>query len=1033
MMRSILTLILISCLLPVFSMNVKSLEISYENVSGLTYRANAVFYLYDPSPIDTSVVMNWGDNTFSYMLKTGEEDLPGELKKITYSGTHTFSGPSTFNISLSYSVRSTNVNNIPFSLITDIYVDATIVANPFLGSIHSPVFVEPPQLNVCNSQPATLNLVAIDPDGDELRYSIINCRGDAGMPITGFSNPSATSGFSIDQNTGILSWDSPSQKGFYNFAVLVEKFRNGIFVGNVMRDILVNVIDCNPDSATLYVPDDTCVIAGNLFEDTIYATYNGIDTIALTGYGEPLLLNPPATFNQPVRDRDSVASVFSWNVSCEHVRPAPYTMFFSASLEDSLSNCACTYTFNNQSLSTFYASGPVSFTNPCFNGWDNSFYLWFGADSAAPRFVSTPAMDVSAGNYMIVFDMIMAEHTGNPGTDCEGPDEPDEGIYLQYSLNGLAGPWNNMAYWDPSLSPNEGGHVENLIRWNNYSIVVPDAAYSTATRFRWIQFDATGTFYDHWGLDNILVYKISDNLPSNDELNISVIAPAPQNLTANAITNTIQLEWDKETCTNASGYHIYRKSSFYGYVPGYCETGVPAYTGYSLIASTNSISDTTFLDDNNGMGLPAGNEYCYMITAWFENGAESQASNEACAQLPDDVPLITNVSVNNTDAVNGSMYIAWSKPDDFDTLAFAGPYRYDIYRADNFSGAVYAFIGSTPSINDTTFTDTLFNTLAMPYHYRVDLMYAAGSSTYQTGGQSYPASSVYLNIYPFDQSLLLDWNFNVPWTNDSFVVYRYNPVSFVFDSIAITAEQQFLDTGLINGSQYCYKIKSVGAYSLSGFINPIINYSQIACMEPSDLEPPCATELEVESNCDDISNLLTWLNPESICGSDDVGLYEIYYSLMPGEEMILIATVSPSGDTSYLHNNISSVAGCYAVIAVDTNNNSSLMSNVVCVDIDLCDLYQLPNVFTPNGDGHNDYFMPFPYDFVEEIDIQIFNRWGNVVFQTTDPDIMWDGKDMHSGNDCSEGVYFYLCDVYELTLSGLHKRTLTGTVHLYRN
>ncbi|PLW92731.1 MAG: hypothetical protein C0592_09275, partial [Marinilabiliales bacterium] len=686
----------------------------------------------------------------------------------------------------------------------------------------------------------------------------------------------------------------------------------------------------------------------------------------------------------------------------------------------------------NQSLGSYYASVPVNFTNPCFPGWYNSFYLWFGADSSAPRYVSTPTVDVSDGNYMIVFDMVLAEHTGNPGTDCEGPDEPDEGIYLQYSTNGIAGPWTTMAYWDPSLSPGEGGHVQNLINWNNYSIVVPDAAYSTATRFRWIQFDATGVYYDHWGLDNILVYKISDNLPADDELNINVIAPAPQNLTANAIGNNIQLQWNQETCTNASGYNIYRKAAFYGYVPGYCETGVPAYTGYSLIATTTDINDTTFLDDNNGSGLPAGNEYCYMVTAWFENGAESQASNEACAQLPDDVPVITNVSVNNTDAVNGSIYVAWSKPDDFDTLAFTGPYRYDIYRADDFTGGTYSLVGTTPSINDTTFTDTLFNTEAIPYHYRVDLMYAAGGSTYQTGGQSSPASSVYLNIYPFDQSLLLDWSFNVPWTNDSFVVYRYNTGTLVFDSIAVTAEQQYLDTGLVNAQQYCYKIKSVGAYSLSGFINPIYNFSQEVCMEPADLEPPCATELEVETDCEDVSNLLTWLNPETICGADDVGEYEIYYSQMPDDEMILLATVSPGDDTTYLHDLITSVAGCYAIVAIDTNGNESVMSNVVCVDIDQCDLYQLPNVFTPNGDGQNDYFMPFPYDFVEKIDIQIFNRWGNVVFTTQDPDIMWDGKSQQTGNDCSEGVYFYICHVYELTLSGLHERTLTGTVHLYR-
>jgi gliding motility-associated-like protein len=89
-------------------------------------------------------------------------------------------------------------------------------------------------------------------------------------------------------------------------------------------------------------------------------------------------------------------------------------------------------------------------------------------------------------------------------------------------------------------------------------------------------------------------------------------------------------------------------------------------------------------------------------------------------------------------------------------------------------------------------------------------------------------------------------------------------------------------------------------------------------------------------------------------------------------------------------------------------------------------------VFTPNGDGTNDFFIPFPYDFVEKIDLQIFNRWGVVVFKTTDPDINWDGKDKNSKRDCADGVYYYVCDVFEKRLSGLQKRTLSGTIQILR-
>jgi gliding motility-associated-like protein len=100
----------------------------------------------------------------------------------------------------------------------------------------------------------------------------------------------------------------------------------------------------------------------------------------------------------------------------------------------------------------------------------------------------------------------------------------------------------------------------------------------------------------------------------------------------------------------------------------------------------------------------------------------------------------------------------------------------------------------------------------------------------------------------------------------------------------------------------------------------------------------------------------------------------------------------------------------------------------------------LPNVFTPNNDTYNDLFTPYPgYTSVDRIDIQIFNRWGVLVFESFDPAINWDGKDKTSKMECASGVYFYICDVYEIVGSPespdeirIQKRTLTDSIHLLR-
>lgn len=1030
-MKRLLFLILLLFSATLQAMNVKSVDIGYEHVSGLTYRANVTFYLFEPSPVDTFLLIDWGDNTTSNLTVFTNAVVAGDLKKVVYSGVHTYSGPSTFVLSLNYKVRNTNVSNIPLSLNKSIYVESVLTVNPFVGSVTSPLFNNVVPLSVCIGQTAYIDLSATDQQGDVLKYELVACRDSGGVLINGYTTPAASNTFSIDQNSGILTWDMPMNRGLYNFLIRVDKFRNGIFLGSVMRDIVVFTIICQPHTPVLNVPNDTCVLAGNTLAFNVNASYTGNDTIVLSGGGSPLQLqNNPAIFNQPIKGKGSVSSSFIWNASCEHVSPVPYTMYFKAQLEDSLNNCNCATTFNNGSLGPFTASFGRMIGTPCSPGWDGTYYLWFGADSAAPRWAVSPAYDLTSGNFMVVFDLRFADHTGNPGTNCEGPDEPDEGVYLQYSINGASGPWVTMSYWDPSLSAFEGGHVTNLIRWNNYSIVVPDPAISAATRFRWIQTESTGAYYDHWGLDNIWIFKISDKTPVEKKVNLEVIAPAPKNLTVSLDGNNFDLQWNKASCTNAAGYKIYRKSDFYGYIPGECETGVPAYTGYTLIYTGNSVNDTTFTDTNNGEGFSPGNDYCYMVTAWFANGAESQASNEACIQMPELSPVITHVSVLSTSA-SGNMYIEWSKPSAFDTIANPGPFRYDLYYSAGISGNNWQFLVSKPGLNDTTYTHSLLNTSGAAWRYRVDLMRFSGG-TYIKENASGPASSVFLSIVPHDQLLSLSWSYNVTWNNDSFAVFRYNPATLVFDSIATVTQPFYNDSGLVNGVQYCYKIKSFGHYSLSGYAVPLVNWSQESCQNPSDNEPPCIPVLRVIPDCNDISNQLIWSSPLTQCGDGDVAGYKIYFAPGLNSEMVLLSQINNPADTFFIHQGLNSIAGCYSVEAFDTSGNSSAMSNKICIDIEQCDLYLLPNVFTPDGDGSNDYFVPFPYDFVEKIDLKIFNRWGKLVFSTTDPRVLWDGKNMSSGEPCADGVYYYVCDVYEVRLEGVRLRTLKGTVTILK-
>lgn len=98
-------------------------------------------------------------------------------------------------------------------------------------------------------------------------------------------------------------------------------------------------------------------------------------------------------------------------------------------------------------------------------------------------------------------------------------------------------------------------------------------------------------------------------------------------------------------------------------------------------------------------------------------------------------------------------------------------------------------------------------------------------------------------------------------------------------------------------------------------------------------------------------------------------------------------------------------------------------------------VYELPNVFTPNGDGFNDVFVPMPNitpDLITKVDMHIFNRWGRFVYETEDIYINWDGRASGTGLPCATGTYFYVCDVEMITPEGPVTKRLQGSIMIVR-
>ncbi len=120
-----------------------------------------------------------------------------------------------------------------------------------------------------------------------------------------------------------------------------------------------------------------------------------------------------------------------------------------------------------------------------------------------------------------------------------------------------------------------------------------------------------------------------------------------------------------------------------------------------------------------------------------------------------------------------------------------------------------------------------------------------------------------------------------------------------------------------------------------------------------------------------------------------------------------------------------------AIIEMDNNgcSNADLITiTVIPPEVS----FDLPNVFTPNGDGVNDLFHLINTDAIDNLssfEISIVNRWGNTIQVFDDQNFNWDGRTA-SGDNCSEGVYFYYIKAVR---SDGFEMIKNGFVHLVRD
>ena len=609
-------------------------------------------------------------------------------------------------------------------------------------------------------------------------------------------------------------------------------------------------------------------------------------------------------------------------------------------------------------------------------------------------------------------------------------DDPNEGDKVGFMASG--GPFevaNNQAKIENYSGFDDPQYTVNFV-WETTCNHISDRYYQVVLRA------VDDSFGDSTGLATLKTVRIK------------VVGPPPENVQADSEEGGIRLFWDAPYACEVTDDNFFQAFSVWrkvGSTPLTIDDCNPGLTGgpyEKIIFQTKAKQDGryTALDVNVEKGIT----YCYRVIAEFAqisstgnpyNRVESLPSNEVCQQLARDLPIITKVSITNTDLVNGEVHVRWAKPlaDDLDTIENVAPYRYELFRSVD-DGLTFNIIPEF-TINTTTFAtviDTNYfdqgvNTVDVQPHYHIKFY----SNNNFMGGSS-EASSTFLIVEPSDELQNLSWSEFVPWSKVSYNVFGKSPGgNFEFlDNVSMT---NYTHKNLENGEEYCYYIEALGSYDIENIEDPLINLSQEVCSRPVDNVPPCPPILDVSNLCNDgteeidlseLINTLAYTQPNLACSdTDDAEGYYIYFAETEGEELVLIDSILDPTVNRYMHEPSRGIAGCYAITAFDENRNESEYSNIICVDN--CPAYELPNTFTPNGDGANELFVPIVNRFIETVDFTVYNKWGNKIFESTDPLIKWDGRSS-GGKEVADGTYYYTCRIYEQRVTG----SIEGNIEL---
>lgn len=917
----------------------------------------------------------------------------------------------------------TNVNN-PLNAGEGFY--CKISDNTILLSNSSPQWLNFPPVFVCVGQPINFNHGATDPDGDSLAYSFyrpfsdVNYLGDNDLTFTGgipnfvlvnynggygFNNP--LGGSNLTLINGVVD-GIPGAIGQYVVGVRCDEYRDGILIGSIYRDFQFNVVVCPPPALAGIGPINGCNGATIQMVNTSTPSANGFQWDFGDGTPTSTLTNPSHTF--PGLGPYTVQLIAQLGTPCADTAYQTFSVSF-ANANYSYNDSACVGT-------------PISFTNTSTAAINNSVNSWswnFG-DLGTSTLPNPTHTYTNGGLYNVTLIV-------NSTQGCR--DTIVQQMFIQGNPIANAGPDTTACLNNPLITLN--GIITNASGglWLNgaSNIYTPNASTLNAVYtpdptefaqgFVQLILSTTGNGLCPAATDTLIINFI-DGPIANAGPDIQVC----KDTSSFPVSGTIQFAGGGQWSTSGSG-------SFLPSVNALNATYIPS------VSDANSGQITIYLTTTN-----VGN--CFpdidSLIVGFYDPPTAQILNSDTACSGD--PIVMTVNTTNNSGYWSTNGTGVFNPDSL-IVSFYTPSAADIangtvtfyFVSTNNGGCLAARdtidVTIIPSPNPAfTFTEPCLGGTSVFTDQSTAVGGVVGWEWLFGDGQTSPLQNpnhVYGTSGIIPVSLIAISTNGCRDTLTQNVNVHYLPnAAFFSPNPCLNGGTDFTDQSTVTNSTIASWSWVFGDGGTSTNQNPNHLY-------PSAGNYPVTLIVTSAFGCADTitqnTTVLPGPNANFSMSDNSVNQFETVFFTDLSTPIPIVSWQWDFGDNSTIDltqnpSHAYNGSGNFTVVLVVEDNNG-------CYDTAKREVIvflppNVPTAFSPNGDGVNDILYVYGGPF-KELEFNIYNNWGQLIFTSNDQSIGWDG----TYKDVPQPMSVYVFTVKAITMDDV-EHVITGDVTLLR-